>query len=151
MDCRYHQQDDSPSLHNQILGLQPPYFFERETPYHSQVFPGRSHDLLRLSTWQTTPRHADKDDRSYQASASKSRKTKFIRCAVLSLLHSTSDESSSFFNTTMERLKRSKIAHWSNKLAVESEPNLTSAQLMLFNHDLKPVRKDLLSTSKLFF
>jgi len=51
----------------------------------------------------------------------------------------------------MERLKRSKIAHWSNKLAVESEPNLTSAQLMLFNHDLKPVRKDLLSTSKLFF
>lgn len=40
----------------------------------------------------------------------------------------------------MERVKRSKIAHWSNKLAVESEPNLTSAQLMLFNHDLKPVR-----------
>jgi NCS1 family nucleobase:cation symporter-1 len=39
----------------------------------------------------------------------------------------------------MEKLKRSKISHWSNKLAVESEPNLTTAQLMLFNHDLKPV------------
>jgi NCS1 family nucleobase:cation symporter-1 len=39
----------------------------------------------------------------------------------------------------MERIKRSKVAHWSNKLAVESEPNLTTAQLMLFNHDLKPV------------
>lgn len=39
----------------------------------------------------------------------------------------------------MEKLKRSKVAHWSNKLAVESEPNLTTAQLMLFNHDLKPV------------
>jgi NCS1 family nucleobase:cation symporter-1 len=39
----------------------------------------------------------------------------------------------------MERVKRSKIAHWSNKLAVESEPNLTTAQLMLHNHDLKPV------------
>jgi NCS1 family nucleobase:cation symporter-1 len=40
----------------------------------------------------------------------------------------------------MERLKRSKVAHWANKLAVESESNLTTAQLMLFNHDLKPVR-----------
>ena len=39
----------------------------------------------------------------------------------------------------MDRVKKSKIAHWSNKLAVESEPNLTTAQLMLFNHDLKPV------------
>ena len=39
----------------------------------------------------------------------------------------------------MERLKRSKVAHWSSRFAVESEPNLTTAQLMLFNHDLKPV------------
>jgi len=42
----------------------------------------------------------------------------------------------------MEKLKRSKVAHWSNKLAVESEPNLTTAQLMLFNHDLKPVEPE---------
>jgi hypothetical protein len=40
----------------------------------------------------------------------------------------------------MERVKKSKIAHWSNKFAVESEDGLTTAQLMLFNHDLKPVR-----------
>lgn len=39
----------------------------------------------------------------------------------------------------MERVKRSKVAHWSSRFAVESEPNLTTAQLMLFNHDLKPV------------
>jgi len=39
----------------------------------------------------------------------------------------------------MERLRRSRVSHWSSKLAVESEPNLTTAQLMLFNHDLKPV------------
>jgi nucleobase:cation symporter-1, NCS1 family len=39
----------------------------------------------------------------------------------------------------MEKLKGTKIAHWSNRLAVESEDNLTNAQLMLFNHDLKPV------------
>jgi hypothetical protein len=41
----------------------------------------------------------------------------------------------------MERVKRSKLAHYANKLAVESEPNLTTAQLMLYNHDLKPVCK----------
>jgi len=39
----------------------------------------------------------------------------------------------------MEKLRKSKVGHWSNKLAVESEPGLTNAQLMLFNHDLKPV------------
>jgi NCS1 family nucleobase:cation symporter-1 len=40
----------------------------------------------------------------------------------------------------MQKVKSSKIAHWSSELAVESEPNLTTAQLMLFNYDLKPVR-----------
>ena len=44
------------------------------------------------------------------------------------------------YQAIMVKLKASKLAHWSNKLAVESEPNLTTAQLMLFNHDLKPVR-----------
>ncbi|CAI6341031.1 unnamed protein product [Periconia digitata] len=39
----------------------------------------------------------------------------------------------------MEKVKNSKVAHWSDKLAVESEQGLTTAQLMLFNHDLKPV------------
>ncbi|KAF1828474.1 uracil permease [Decorospora gaudefroyi] len=39
----------------------------------------------------------------------------------------------------MEKLKGTKAAYWAGKLAVESEPNLTTAQLMLFNHDLKPV------------
>jgi len=45
----------------------------------------------------------------------------------------------------MEKVKNSKIAHWSNKLAVKSEPNLTTAQLMLFNHDLKPVSRWMLA------
>ena len=35
--------------------------------------------------------------------------------------------------------KRSKIAHYVGKLAIESEPGLTNAQLMLYNEDLKPV------------
>jgi NCS1 family nucleobase:cation symporter-1 len=49
----------------------------------------------------------------------------------------------------MERVKKSKAAHWANKLAVESEPNLTTAQLMLFNHDLKPVRSPFIYISML--
>jgi len=42
----------------------------------------------------------------------------------------------------MEKVKNSKVAYWADKLAVESEPNLTTAQLMLFNHDLKPVEPE---------
>ncbi|KAH7384095.1 uracil permease [Phaeosphaeria sp. MPI-PUGE-AT-0046c] len=37
----------------------------------------------------------------------------------------------------MERIKQ-----WSDRFAVESEENLTTAQLMLFNHDLKPVEPE---------
>ncbi|KAF2199225.1 uracil permease [Delitschia confertaspora ATCC 74209] len=39
----------------------------------------------------------------------------------------------------MEKAKGSKMAYYANKLAVESEPGLSTAQLMLYNHDLKPV------------
>ncbi|KAF2468868.1 uracil permease [Lindgomyces ingoldianus] len=42
----------------------------------------------------------------------------------------------------MEKVKDSKVAYYANKLAVESEPGLTTAQLMLFNHDLKPVEPE---------
>lgn len=38
----------------------------------------------------------------------------------------------------MDTIKRSKVARVVDKLAVESEPGLTNAQLMLTNHDLKP-------------
>ncbi|KAK0391386.1 hypothetical protein NLU13_0886 [Sarocladium strictum] len=33
----------------------------------------------------------------------------------------------------------SRVTRWANKLAVEAEPGLTNTQLMLTNHDLKPV------------
>lgn len=39
----------------------------------------------------------------------------------------------------MEKLKESKVGYYANKIAVEAEPGLTSTQLMLHNHDLKPV------------
>ncbi|KAK1993697.1 hypothetical protein LX36DRAFT_661282 [Colletotrichum falcatum] len=36
----------------------------------------------------------------------------------------------------------SRLGYWADRLAVESEPGLTSAQLMLTNHDLKPVEPE---------
>ncbi|KAJ4290343.1 uracil permease [Kalmusia sp. IMI 367209] len=41
----------------------------------------------------------------------------------------------------MEKLKSSKIGHWSQKLAVDNDEGLTTAQLMLYNYDLKPVER----------
>ena len=42
----------------------------------------------------------------------------------------------------MERVKASKAAYLVGKLAVENDPGLTNAQLMLHNHDLKPVEPE---------
>jgi NCS1 family nucleobase:cation symporter-1 len=52
-------------------------------------------------------------------------------------VYHSSDESY-FFDFIMEKAKSTKLAHFVDKLAVESEPGLTNAQLMLNNHDLKP-------------
>ncbi|KAH6642153.1 uracil permease [Boeremia exigua] len=38
--------------------------------------------------------------------------------------------------------KKSKIAHYAQRFAVESEEGLTTAQLMLYNHDLAPVEPE---------
>lgn len=42
------------------------------------------------------------------------------------------------FHIAMAKLKSTRLATYVDKLAVESEPGLTNAQLMLNNHDLKP-------------
>ncbi|KAE9961801.1 hypothetical protein BLS_001328 [Venturia inaequalis] len=42
----------------------------------------------------------------------------------------------------MEKIKDSKVAHFFGKVAVECEPGLTNTQLMLTNHDLKPVEPE---------
>ncbi len=49
----------------------------------------------------------------------------------------------------MEKVKSSKFAHFVSKLAVDSEPGLTDAQLMLDNHDLKPGEESCSKMSKL--
>jgi NCS1 family nucleobase:cation symporter-1 len=52
-----------------------------------------------------------------------------------------SDESH-LFDFIMERIKSTRMGQLLEKLAVESEPGLTNAQLMLNNHDLKPVEAE---------
>ncbi|KAF2734094.1 hypothetical protein EJ04DRAFT_437817 [Polyplosphaeria fusca] len=42
----------------------------------------------------------------------------------------------------MEKIRSTNIAHYADRIAVESEPGLSTAQLMLFNHDLKPVEPE---------
>lgn len=91
----------------------------------------------------TPPRHSC-GDQSYQAIASSSRSatTNSIKPVVTLTIRHSSEDGSFFNGTFMEKLKNSKIGYWSNKLAVESEDGLTTAQLMLFNHDLKPVEPE---------
>lgn len=52
-----------------------------------------------------------------------------------------SSDESHYFESLMERVKETRLARVVDKLAVESEPGLTNAQLMLNNHDLKPGKK----------
>jgi len=56
--------------------------------------------------------------------------------------HYHSSDESLFFDAIMEKVKSSRIAHLVDKFAVESEPGLTNSQLMLNNHDLKPVEPE---------
>jgi NCS1 family nucleobase:cation symporter-1 len=42
----------------------------------------------------------------------------------------------------MDRLNNSKMSHFMDKIAVESEPGLTGRQLLLTNEDLKPVEPE---------
>ena len=48
-----------------------------------------------------------------------------------SAVHHSSDDSPPFNWPVMEKVKNSKVGYWSSKIAVESEPGLTTAQLML--------------------
>lgn len=53
-----------------------------------------------------------------------------------------SEEATNYFEYTMGKWKNSKFGYYANKLAVEAEPGLTTAQLMLTNLDLKPVEPE---------
>ncbi len=60
-----------------------------------------------------------------------------------------SSDVSCFFNNIMEKVKPTRFAHFMSKLAVDSEPGLTNAQLMLDNHDLKPGEESCWKISRL--
>ncbi|KAF7195542.1 Uracil permease, partial [Pseudocercospora fuligena] len=46
------------------------------------------------------------------------------------------------FPKIMEKIRNTKVSKFFDKIAVESEPGLTNAQLMLLNEDLKPVEPE---------
>jgi len=50
-----------------------------------------------------------------------------------------SSDESYLFDLIMEKVKSTRFSHFVDRFAVESEPGLTNAQLMLNNHDLRPV------------
>ncbi len=52
---------------------------------------------------------------------------------------SKSNPEYTYFDAIIGKVKDTKFAHYVGKLAVESEPGLTNSQLMLTNHDLRPV------------
>ena len=51
----------------------------------------------------------------------------------------TDTKSALKYISIMKKVRQSKVARFVDKLAVESEPGLSNAQLMLVNHDLKLV------------
>jgi hypothetical protein len=55
-------------------------------------------------------------------------------------LYQPGDDGCLCFN--MEKASTSKARHFLDKIAVESEPGLTNIQMMLTNHDLKPVEPE---------
>lgn len=83
------------------------------------------------SSSSSTPRHSCGG--IYQASSS--------RPYIPRPAFAPADEDS-VFDFIMEKVRDTKVGHYLDKLAVESEPGLTTAQLMLFNHDLKPVEPE---------
>ena len=60
--------------------------------------------------------------------------------ASLKFFHSAEEDS--IFDFVMEKVRESKLAYYADKFACEAEPGLTTAQLMLYNHDLKPVEPE---------
>jgi hypothetical protein len=59
--------------------------------------------------------------------------------SILPLNHGNSSSTSSII---MGKFQISKGRYYLDKLAIESEPGLTTTQLMLTNHDLKPVEPE---------
>ncbi len=59
-----------------------------------------------------------------------------------------SSDESFFFDYIMEKVRSTRLVHLLDKLAVESEPGLTNAQLMLNNNDLKPGKNNVPSAHR---
>lgn len=73
--------------------------------------------------------------RDYEAILSRSSSSNFVYSsapvATRHEVHDSDEPAGCLPWSIMEKLKNSKVAHWTNKLAVENDENLTTSQLML--------------------
>jgi len=91
------------------------------------------------TSWDTTPRAVRHSAVSQSAGANPSlAESGYL---IQRKTHQSNGKPRSF-DFIMPKLKNSKLAYYANKLAVESEPGLTTTQLMLTNLDLKPVEPE---------
>jgi len=96
-------------------------------------------------------RHSsDSLEGAFGAANSRIRRDNGHTLAYLPSTYHSSDESY-FLSFIMEKLQPTKLAYFLDKIAVDSEPGLTTAQLMLNNHDLKPVEAERRTWSHLNF
>jgi hypothetical protein len=104
---------------------------------HTQHDEEREQEPLIASSSSSSPRPSRTlhDRHRYHSSGSVRNSTHFSRS-----YHSQDEDSC--LDIIMEKIKYSKVARFIDKFAVESEPGLTNTQLMLTNHDLKPVEPE---------
>jgi hypothetical protein len=110
-------------------------------PLIQQASSGVGSDLSLHASTKFSPRHNQGYGGDLYGQASGSSGVFKSPVATSSIYHSA-EETSLFNFAFMEKVKNSKVAHYANKFACETEPGLTSTQLMLYNHDLKPVEPE---------
>lgn len=115
---------------------------------------GRSNNLNQESTLfgrPTLQSNPSLHHRRIPSSPSPSSSSSSSNLNLRDLVFHSSDESGNWLlDFIMEKVKNTKIGYLADRLAVESEPGLTNAQLMLNNHDLKPGSWSILSTRTSF-
>ncbi|KAB8290764.1 hypothetical protein EYC80_008401 [Monilinia laxa] len=112
---------------------------DETTPLISTSSPSNSEESETGTTFQYIPSLHDINTTTSSSRRSSSPPNTYLRDIAF---HSSDEPGNWFLDFIMEKVKNTKISYWSERLAVESEPGLTNAQLMLNNHDLKPVEPE---------
>ncbi|KAG9248617.1 permease for cytosine/purines, uracil, thiamine, allantoin-domain-containing protein [Calycina marina] len=110
-----------------------------EVPYSSDssTYRDQHHNNRLLEVTETEPLLASQRRFTTEENSkdSNNRETAWDRYKI-------SPDQSLFFDFIMEKVRSSKVGYYMSKFAVENEPGLSNAQLMLHNHDLKPVEAE---------